>query len=124
MSDMWCLDMYSWAEYFGLSVIQFFAPMADENKRTEPFLPIANISNVMKEVLPDGYKISKESKDLIQECVTELICFVTLDAHKYSKEHKRKTISGEDVISAVDGLGFNRFLGLLQTYHDVLDDKD
>jgi nuclear transcription Y subunit beta len=36
-------------------------------------LPIANISRIMKNALPDNAKIAKDAK----ECVTEFIAFIT-----------------------------------------------
>lgn len=39
-------------------------------------LPIANVSRVIKDVLPERAKISREAKKCIQECVSEFIFFV------------------------------------------------
>lgn len=41
------------------------------------FLPIANVGRIMKKVLPPNGKISKDAKDMVQECVSEFISFVT-----------------------------------------------
>lgn len=41
------------------------------------FLPIANISRIMKRALPPNGKISKDAKEMLQECVSEFISFVT-----------------------------------------------
>jgi hypothetical protein len=40
-------------------------------------LPIANISRIMKNALPDNAKIAKDAKECVQECVTEFIAFIT-----------------------------------------------
>lgn len=46
-------------------------------KDFERYLPIANIGRIMKSCLPESAKISKDSKETVQECVSEFISFVT-----------------------------------------------
>ena len=41
------------------------------------FLPIANISRIMKKALPSNGKIAKDAKETVQECVSEFISFIT-----------------------------------------------
>ena len=41
------------------------------------FLPIANVSRLMKKSLPEGAKIAKDAKETVQECVSEFISFIT-----------------------------------------------
>ncbi len=47
------------------------------SKEQDRLLPIANVSRIMKQVLPENSKISKESKQLVQECASEFIAFIT-----------------------------------------------
>lgn len=51
------------------------------NKEHDRFLPIANISRIMKKALPDNAKLSKEAKETVQECVSEFISFITSEFH-------------------------------------------
>lgn len=46
-------------------------------REQDRFLPIANISRIMKKGLPSNGKIAKDAKDTMQECVSEFISFVT-----------------------------------------------
>jgi nuclear transcription Y subunit beta len=46
-------------------------------REQDRFLPIANISRIMKKALPGNAKIAKDAKDAIQECVSEFIGFIT-----------------------------------------------
>lgn len=46
-------------------------------REQDRYLPIANISRIMKKVVPPNGKISKEAKDIVQECVSEFISFIT-----------------------------------------------
>ena len=71
-------------------------------------LPIANIARIMKSSLPPNAKISKEAKELVQECVSEFISFVTSEASDKCQMDKRKTVNGTDVLWAMQSLGRRR----------------
>lgn len=49
----------------------------DEVREQDRFLPIANISRIMKKALPTNAKIAKDAKETVQECVSEFISFIT-----------------------------------------------
>ncbi|KAI3422159.1 hypothetical protein GPALN_012692 [Globodera pallida] len=80
------------------------------------FLPIANISRIMKRVLPSEGKLSKEAKESVQECITEFILFITSEASERCSIEKRKTISGEDLLLAFRTLGFDEYLEPLEEF--------
>ncbi|PWA76721.1 NF-Y protein [Artemisia annua] len=42
-------------------------------REQDRFLPIANVSRIMKKALPANAKISKDVKETVQECVSEFI---------------------------------------------------
>lgn len=46
-------------------------------REQDRFLPIANISRIMKKKLPGNAKIAKDAKETVQECVSEFISFIT-----------------------------------------------
>eukprot|EP00976_Prorocentrum_cordatum_P067959 1178945-Prorocentrum_minimum.AAC.2 len=46
-------------------------------REQDRFLPIANISRIMKKALPTNAKIAKDAKETVQECVSEFISFIT-----------------------------------------------
>jgi len=46
-------------------------------REQDRFLPIANISRIMKKALPNNAKIAKDAKETVQECVSEYISFIT-----------------------------------------------
>lgn len=53
-------------------------PSPQSNLREQDrYLPIANIGRIMKKALPANGKIAKDSKDTVQECVSEFISFIT-----------------------------------------------
>ncbi|KAG2307952.1 hypothetical protein Bca52824_027700 [Brassica carinata] len=87
-------------------------------REQDRYLPIANISRIMKRVLPPNGKIGKDAKDTVQECVSEFISFITRE-HIISdkcQEEKRKTVKGEDLLWAMSTLGFENYLEPLKLY--------
>jgi nuclear transcription Y subunit beta len=49
----------------------------EEIKEQDRLLPIANVARLMKKALPDSAKIAKDTKECVQECVSEFISFIT-----------------------------------------------
>ena len=49
----------------------------EAGREQDRYLPIANISRIMKRALPANAKIAKDSKETMQECVSEFISFIT-----------------------------------------------
>ncbi|VDK43140.1 unnamed protein product [Anisakis simplex] len=80
------------------------------------FLPIANISRLMKNVIPSTGKVAKDAKECVQECVSEFISFITSEASERCISEKRKTITGEDLLIALNSLGFENYVDPLTTY--------
>ena len=70
----------------------------------------------MKAALPSHAKLSKESKECIQECVSEFISFITSQASDRCLRENRKTLNGEDVLWAMYTLGFENYSETLKIY--------
>ncbi|MFS8012575.1 putative transcription factor Hap3/NF-YB family [Helianthus anomalus] len=85
-------------------------------REQDRFLPIANISRIMKKALPANGKIAKDAKDTLQECVSEFISFVTSEASDKCQKEKRKTINGDDLLWAMATLGFEDYIEPLKAY--------
>ena len=77
------------------------APLREQDR----LLPMTNVARLMAAELPPDAKISKDAKVLMQELVTEFICFVTSEANDFSIANKRKAISVEDTMSAFESVG-------------------
>ncbi|KAG9145647.1 hypothetical protein Leryth_018711 [Lithospermum erythrorhizon] len=93
------------------------SPQSHENVREQDrYLPIANISRIMKKYLPANGKIAKDAKDTVQECVSEFISFVTSEASDKCQKEKRKTINGDDLLWAMATLGFEEYIEPLKAY--------
>jgi nuclear transcription Y subunit beta len=79
-------------------------------------IPIASLVRVMRRVLPPQAKVSDDSKELMQECVSEFISFVTGEANEWCQGDHRTTVTGEDVIWAMVRLGFDDYVTALRAY--------
>merc|ERR1712150_163908 len=90
--------------------------MGGELREQDRFLPIYNISKVMKKVVPHSGKVAKEARECVQECVSEFISFITSEASERCQAEKRKTINGEDILFAMSTLGFDNYVEPLKLY--------
>lgn len=95
-----------------LQYIKFLKSLTEQDKT----LPLNNVANIMKSVLPEGTKVSKDAKQLMQECCSELISFITSEATEIVSLNKRKTVMGDDVISSLYGLGFENYGEIIKIY--------
>ncbi|CAG8623331.1 14601_t:CDS:2, partial [Acaulospora colombiana] len=72
----------------------------EDFKEQDRFLPIANVARIMKRALPENAKIAKEAKESSDRC----------------QQEKRKTINGEDILWAMQSLGFENYAEALKIY--------
>ncbi|VDL96863.1 unnamed protein product [Schistocephalus solidus] len=86
------------------------------NDHDDRFLPIANVSKIMKRAIPPNGKVAKDAKECVQECVSEFISFITSEAAERCQNEKRKTINGEDILCAMGSLGFENYVEPLKTF--------
>ncbi|KAK3422367.1 hypothetical protein EUGRSUZ_G02796 [Eucalyptus grandis] len=92
------------------------SPQSGGVREQDRYLPIANISRIMKKALPANGKIAKDAKDTVQECVSEFISFITSEASDKCQKEKRKTINGDDLLWAMATLGFEEYIEPLKVY--------
>ncbi|XP_068484374.1 nuclear transcription factor Y subunit B-5-like [Phaseolus vulgaris] len=85
-------------------------------KEQDRLLPIANVGRLMKQILPQNAKISKEAKETMQECVSEFISFVTSEASEKCRKERRKTVNGDDICWALSTLGFDDYAAPMRRY--------
>ena len=93
-------------------------------REQDRFLPIANISRIMKKALPGNAKIAKDAKETVQECVSEFISFITSEASDKCQREKRKTINGDDLLWAMMTLGFEDYVEPLKLYLNKFRDSE
>lgn len=87
-------------------------------REQDRFLPIANIAKIMKKAIPNSSqgKIAKDARECVQECVSEFISFITSEASERCANEKRKTMNGEDILWAMQNLGFDNYIEPLKIF--------
>ncbi|KIK70138.1 hypothetical protein GYMLUDRAFT_34609 [Collybiopsis luxurians FD-317 M1] len=100
--------------------VEELAPITEqevgEYREQDRYLPIANVSRIMKASVPPTAKIAKDAKECVQECVSEFISFITSEAAEKCQLEKRKTIGGEDILYAMGSLGFDNYAECLKVH--------
>ncbi|XP_053138255.1 DNA polymerase epsilon subunit 3 [Hemicordylus capensis] len=82
-------------------------------------LPNAVITRIIKEVLPDGVNISKEARSAISRAASVFVLYATSCANNFAMKGKRKTLNAGDVLSAMEEMDFQRFVGPLKESLEV-----
>ncbi|KAM0674081.1 hypothetical protein GVAV_002601 [Gurleya vavrai] len=85
-------------------------------RSTDRLLPIANISKIMKKPIPKVAKIAKDAKEIMQKAASEFIAIVTCMAKEICESENRKTLTGEDLIRAMEQLGMPYYSQLGRIY--------
>lgn len=87
-------------------------------KTTDRLLPIANISKIMKGSIPSMAKVAKDSKEMMQKSASEFIAIVTCRAKDICDLEARKTITGDDLIRAMDDLDMPYYAEITKKYYE------
>ncbi|KIW76750.1 hypothetical protein Z517_09194 [Fonsecaea pedrosoi CBS 271.37] len=74
------------------------------------------ISRVMRAAVPGDVMVSREAIELMQDCVSEFISFVTSEAAEKCAAEKRRAVSADDVLTAMNKLGFENYSEALKIY--------
>lgn len=70
----------------------------------------------MRRVVPPQGRITKDAKEAVQVCVSEFIGLITNEANERCKNESRKILTAEDIIWAMDRLGFDDYVRPLISY--------
>ncbi|GAB2284772.1 hypothetical protein Dimus_019225 [Dionaea muscipula] len=85
-------------------------------RKQDSYMPVANIIRIMQRGLPPHAKIADDVKDIIQECLSEFLSFITGEANERCKNEQRKTITAEDIVWSMAKLGFDDYVEPLTVY--------
>jgi histone H3/H4 len=88
----------------------------------ERLLPMANVGRIMAMQLAKDAKISRDAKVLMQEIVSEFICFVSSESVDLAIEENSRTITREAILGAMSRLDFDSFLLCLDMMHSHSDE--
>ena len=81
------------------------APAPPPLREQDRLLPMANVARLMAMELPKDAKIARDAKVLMQEMVSEFICFITSEANDVSIAMGRKALTPDDILVAFENLG-------------------
>ncbi|XP_011494509.1 PREDICTED: DNA polymerase epsilon subunit 3 [Ceratosolen solmsi marchali] len=77
-------------------------------------LPNAVVTRIVREALPDGVTVAKEARAAVAKAASIFILYLTSSANIIAKKSNRKTVSGQDVIQAMEDIEFDQFIAPLQ----------
>ncbi|KAF6038109.1 POLE3 [Bugula neritina] len=73
-------------------------------------LPNAVVTRIMKEALPTGINIGKDARTAISKAASVFVLYATSCANNNALKGKRKTITANDVYSALSEMEFEEFI--------------
>eukprot|EP00088_Acartia_fossae_P013106 TRINITY_DN1679_c0_g1_i10.p1 TRINITY_DN1679_c0_g1~~TRINITY_DN1679_c0_g1_i10.p1 ORF type:complete len:162 (+),score=62.67 TRINITY_DN1679_c0_g1_i10:48-533(+) len=77
-------------------------------------LPTSIVTKIIKDCLPGNCKVSKEANAAIAKAASVFVLYTTSSANAVAQKSNRKTISGQDVISAMTDMEFDKFVKPLE----------
>lgn len=77
-------------------------------------LPNAVITRIIKDMLPEGISVAKEARSAIARAASVFVLFTTSSANALAQKNKKKTVSAQDVFSALKEMEFDKFIEPLQ----------
>lgn len=77
--------------------------------RGELGVPVATVTRLVKEALPEGVKCDQAVSPLIAACLAEFVQMVAAQANGCATKEKKKTITETHALAALDELGFGHY---------------
>jgi len=84
-------------------------------REQDRLLPLANVARLMGTELHPTAKIARDAKVLMQEMVSEFLCFMTSEANDLSLAKGHKAITPDDIIHAFENLDLAFFAPVLES---------
>ncbi|KAH8025313.1 hypothetical protein HPB51_006937 [Rhipicephalus microplus] len=76
-------------------------------------LPLSVVTRIVKDALPDGVNVSKEARAALAKAASVFVLYATSCANNIATKGKRKTVTGSDIISAMEEMEFESFIDTL-----------
>lgn len=92
-------------------------------------LPNSNITKIIKDSLPADVNMDKEARIAIARATSVFIMYLSSNAATAAHKHNHKTFSAQDVLNAINEMGFTSFIApmkasLTQHQKSMKDKKD
>ncbi|XP_045626300.1 DNA polymerase epsilon subunit 3 [Procambarus clarkii] len=82
-------------------------------------LPNAVITRIIKDTLPEGISVAKEARSAIAKAASVFVLYTTSTANSLAQKNKKKTVSAQDVFTAMKEMEFEKFIESLQESLEV-----
>ncbi|EEC06723.1 DNA polymerase epsilon subunit 3 [Ixodes scapularis] len=76
-------------------------------------LPVSVVTRIVKDALPDGVNVSKEARVALSKAASVFVLYATSCANNFAVKSKRKTVTGADIISAMEEMEFGTLVNPL-----------
>lgn len=88
-------------------------------------LPKATVNKFTSDVAASlSMRLTVESRELIAECCTEFVQLLSTEANDICEEDKRKTITPEHVLRAIEQLGLNKYREKVEEAYERVKELD
>ncbi|KAF7808484.1 nuclear transcription factor Y subunit B-9-like [Senna tora] len=88
------------------------------------YIPLANLTRIMRQILPQNIRISEDAKWALQVCVSVFIRFLSNKANERCQHDCYITVTPDDMLWTVRNLGFNDYVEHLITFLSRLCDVE
>jgi len=82
-------------------------------------LPLAVVSRIIKDSLPENINVSKEARQAISKAASVFVLYATSCANNFALKGKRKTLAATDIFQAMEEMEFERFVPELKKSLEV-----
>lgn len=76
-------------------------------------LPLSVVTRIVRDALPDGVNVSKEARAALAKAASVFVLYATSCANNVAVKSKRKTVTGSDIIAAMEEMEFENFIDSL-----------
>lgn len=76
-------------------------------------LPLSVVTRIVRDALPDGVNVSKDARAALAKAASVFVLYTTSCANNFAAKNKRKTVTGADIISAMEEMQFESFVDVL-----------
>ncbi|CAG5130290.1 unnamed protein product [Candidula unifasciata] len=77
-------------------------------------LPNAVVARIIKDAIPEGVNVSKEARLAISKAASVFVLYATSCSNNFALKNKRKTVTAQDILSAMEDMEFEQFIEPLQ----------
>lgn len=96
---------------FEKTKINFLKIMAE--KLEDLNLPNMTVQKIIKDALPDNVSVGKDARSALSRAASIFVLYVTSQATKEAQKVNRKTLLGQDILTALEELEFDEFISPL-----------